>query len=903
MPLQDSAEVALTDPNVEDAIGRGIVEIEGHRVTYNLRQRRTYDWTDPEEWVRARTIAWLIIARDYPAARILTEVSVPRRTPSDFADIVVFRDDSCREPFLVVENKASGQDAHARDQAIEQAFGNANSLRAALALYDEHETSDLYNVGDFPALERMANRLGSCDALPRQYGDLPEFAFTAGGENDIRAADPARLSARIRRAHAAIWAGGRRDPLAAFDEWSKLLFAKVVDERTTPTGQPRRFQVGGRETVAAVANRIQRLFNQACRDDPAIFPAGTSISLPDPKVAEVVRILQDVGFVRTDIDSIGTAFEEFFGSVFRGDLGQYFTARHLCRFTVVMLGLGPNDHVLDPTAGSGGFLLEALLQLWHNVDRDFRGQPQTETERLKLDFALQHVYGVEIHPVLGRICKINLLLHHDGHTHIESDRSCLDAVFGLERMNPPSEKFSVIVGNPPFGDEVRQGDPDHLGENELCRFELAAGRQGIDSEQVILERCVELLEPDGRLGLVLPDGLFNNQGSPSNCPRTRAFLARSGWIEAVVSLPDFAFRKAGAQNKTSILFFRKFTRSARARIDGAAVAAGLRPGEEDGRLAEVIAAAGLSYHVFLAEASNIGYTPIGTRSVANDLFSGDDGHVADEQSETILGEFRAFRTAPEAYRGRRAPDCMALPFADLWNAHPSHRLDPKYHIFRREEARVDLGGWTRTTLGQVMRRRTTEAHPEREPDRVFTVMTLSQTGEIRPRAAGKGRNPPEWRGSYFEDSSSRWYAARAGDVVFSSIDLWKGCIAVVPPPFDGALVTREFPIYEVIDPALDSAFLSHLLRTRYYQRAFRAITTGHSNRRRTQEFDFEALSISFPRDRSEQADLLSRIADATGRMRRASEDAREAMLALSDRIDGRGAEVLPDIGADGDADE
>jgi len=155
-----------------------------------------------------------------------------------------------------------------------------------------------------------------------------------------------------------------------------------------------------------------------------------------------------------------------------------------------------------------------------------------------------------------------------------------------------------------------------------------------------------------------------------------------------------------------------------------------------------------------------------------------------------------------------------------------------------------------------MARREDEASPQNEPERLFQVMTISQTGEIRAREAGKGRNPPEWLGAYFADSPGSWFAAGNGDVVFSSIDLWKGCIALVPENFDGALVSKEFPIYEVTDPRLSPSFLQCLLRSRYYQRAFRAITTGHSNRRRTQAADFEALEIMFPESREEQERLI-----------------------------------------------
>jgi len=205
-------------------------------------------------------------------------VTVPRRTPNDFADIVVYRDDQCREAYLAVENKAGGQAAAQRNQAIEQLFGNANYLRAPFGLYDEGDTAFFFNAGDFPPAERTANRLGDRNAVPRQYGETPEFAHIAGQPGDIAQVDAPTLGSRIRRAHYLLWAGDHRDPLLAFDGWSKLLFAKVIDERTTPAGQPRRFQIGKRETSAAVANRVHELFREATRSDPAFFPPDSRIN-------------------------------------------------------------------------------------------------------------------------------------------------------------------------------------------------------------------------------------------------------------------------------------------------------------------------------------------------------------------------------------------------------------------------------------------------------------------------------------------------------------------------------------------------------------------------------------------------------------------------------------------------
>jgi type I restriction enzyme M protein len=584
----ESKDDALSQPAVSEAIKRGLITIVESRVKYALAKAQECNWDDPEEWVRAHTVAWLIIEKGYPANRIKLEFPVPRRTPNDFADVVVFSDDECREPYLVGENKASGQTESSRFQGIEQVFGNAKSLRAKFALYDEGSASAIFYVAGHPPTERVENRLGDRDRLPQEYGNVPIYTYIAGEPGDISPLQSHQLEMRIRRAHSLIWAGGRRDPLTAFDEWSKLLFAKVIDERTTPTGSPRRFQVGSGETSATVANRIHSLFAQACQTDASIFGPETRISLTDTKITEVVRTLQGVSFTRTDIDSIGKAFEQFFGSIFRGGLGQYFTMRQLARFVVAMLDVSHEDFVLDPTCGSGGFLLEALLQVWHRVDARFAGQPPDQVQRIKYDFAKTQVFGIEIHEVLARICKINLLLHHDGHTNIEANRSALDSAFTNPRLNPPLNKFSVVVGNPPFGTEIKEGDDEQLGHNRLENFKLAAGLRKVDSEQIVLERSIDFLEPGGRLGLIVPDGLLNNRGVRSNCPQTRQLMASRGRILAIVSLPDYAFRKSGAQNKTSILFFQKFTEAERRRIDREL--ARLREGHAQATIADELAA-------------------------------------------------------------------------------------------------------------------------------------------------------------------------------------------------------------------------------------------------------------------------------------------------------------------------
>ena len=141
---------------------------------------------------------------------------------------------------------------------------------------------------------------------------------------------------------------------------------------------------------------------------------------------------------------------------------------------------------------------------------------------------------------------------------------------------------------------------------------------------------------------------------------------------------------------------------------------------------------------------------------------------------------------------------------------------------------------------------------------------------------------------YFEDSSSTWYKAYKGDLVYSSIDMWKGCISVVPDEFDGALVTKEFPIYRMKSNDILPDFLALLLRSRYYQKAFRAITTGHSNRRRTQSQDFEGIEIWYPEDKKDQEELMKDYLAAKNECYESTAKMKKELYRFSNYLDGLG---------------
>ena len=103
--------------------------------------------------------------------------------------------------------------------ALENQFA-VGSLRnrsfVQLALVDEGRKSVILDIAGYPPGEPVKNQIGAREALPKQYGDAPEYTLVvAGGDTDIKPVPAIELEARIRRAHSLIWAGGRRNPLVA----------------------------------------------------------------------------------------------------------------------------------------------------------------------------------------------------------------------------------------------------------------------------------------------------------------------------------------------------------------------------------------------------------------------------------------------------------------------------------------------------------------------------------------------------------------------------------------------------------------------------------------------------------------------------------------------------------------
>ncbi len=528
---------------------KGYIQIldQGTTIHYIVPDKR-YRFKAPEEQVRASYYVELIERYQYPETRINLEVTVPRRTPSDFADIVVFDDDEQQIPYIVVECKKDKISEAEFSQAIEQAFGNCNSLAGELCGVVAGNTRRFFEVKNYTPLERTQNIIAD---FPIGYGTVQEWRYKKGDPNwELLVVERAELIRALEKCHDTLWQGGRLTPTDAFDELAKLLFIKIQDEKKARRdGETYDFQIKTHEGPESVAKRIKALYQDAKARDSEVFTE--DIEIDDSQLFSVVNHLQGINLNETDLDVKGVAFERFLGNFFKGEIGQYFTPRKLVEFMVKMVAPQHEERVLDPACGSGGFLLHALDYIRAQASEFYK--PDTPKHYAHWhDFAEKRLFGIEVNDSIARVAKMNMIIHDDGHSNVIGNDALVNFdILYTQHRDFEKETFDLILTNPPFGAVVKKVESPYLDD-----YELGKGNASQKTEILFLERCFDFLKSGtGKLAIILPDGILTN----SSLQYVRDYIEGRFQILAVVSLPQTAFSHYGAGVKTSILFLRKFS--------------------------------------------------------------------------------------------------------------------------------------------------------------------------------------------------------------------------------------------------------------------------------------------------------------------------------------------------------
>ena len=574
---------------LQRALKDGLAELKGEgkseKITY-VAVKHTEKYSDPEEKVRAEFWAELVYRYGYDADCIGVEVVVPDRTPSDRADLVIFKDDTRKQPYAVIECKKDGISDAEFNQAVEQACGNGTwaKFRASYVMVVAGSTRRAFDfTGKYGALEREQNIIAD---IPAQYGKPEEFKYTKGGALDIKPISKEELISAIKKCHQTLWEGGKRTPPEAFGELSKIIFVKISDEKGTKKGEPYQFQIKTHEKSEKLAARIKALYEIQRQREPNVFT--DTIKVDDPVLRTVVSHLEGINLNKTDLDTKGVAFEQFMDGFFKGDFGQYFTPREVIAFAVEMMQPTHTDLALDPACGSGGFLLYALDAVRREAG-DYYDEGTAEYDRHWHDFAQKRLFGIELNDSIARVAKMNMIVHDDGHTNVIS----VDSLQEIEKIQAENKgfafhRFDLILTNPPFGAVVKKTEKPYLDKFDLAYDWKDGARSGkvknsAKTEILFLERCHQFLKPQGRMAIVLPDGILTN----SSLQGVRDWLLEHYRLLAVVSLPQFAFAHYGAGVKASLVFMQKRE-------------AGEAPNDEEA--------------IFMAIAENIGYDATGRKT-------------------------------------------------------------------------------------------------------------------------------------------------------------------------------------------------------------------------------------------------------------------------------------------------
>lgn len=360
-------------------------------------------------------------------------------------------------------------------------------------------------------------------------------------------------------------------------------------------------------------NQTKELFK-----DDNLFDHNDTIRIRETSFEKIVEELQVYNLSTTSDDVKGIAFEKFLGRTFRGELGQFFTPRTIVDFMVSVLDPQEGEYICDPCCGSGGFLIRAFEYVREQIEtelekrkeeikqelipdnyNELKSKEQEEIDAMISDaftkmnyevditnekgrlrtLSYNCIYGTDANPRMARTAKMNMIMHGDGHGGVHHHDGLLN-VNGIW-----DGRFDVILTNPPFGSRVdrdikiteadrftdeakinayikRYGEEyraalkqvnDHIGESILDQF--GVGKLSGLTEVLFIDRCLNLLKPGGRMGIVLPEGVLNN----TNLQSVREYFEGRAKILLIVSIPQEVFMAAGATVKPSLMFFKRFT--------------------------------------------------------------------------------------------------------------------------------------------------------------------------------------------------------------------------------------------------------------------------------------------------------------------------------------------------------
>lgn len=344
--------------------------------------------------------------------------------------------------------------------------------------------------------------------------------------------------------------GATRDE-ALLEELLKCLFCKLYIELGVSDPVP----LGS--DAFEQSRHLRAIFAKVRADFPDLYEGDAEIML-DPIAISMVMDECDFSLVDASSDPIGDAFEVFVGSESRGRNGQFFTPRSVTDLLVRAVNPKPGDLVIDPACGAGGFIT--------SVAQHYKGLGVSLKDLGSI--ASKTLFGIDKDEYLAKLAKFHISLLTDGHPNVtcgdslsqESSRGTLATVL-------PPGGFDVLLTNPPFGAHIVAARPEVLAKFELARkwkldhqtgewSPTALIQSQVPPQVLFVERCIDLLKPGGRMGIVLPESILSNK----SYRYVMEYLQEKSDVQAVIGMPESLFKtsgKGGTHTKTCIVLAQK----------------------------------------------------------------------------------------------------------------------------------------------------------------------------------------------------------------------------------------------------------------------------------------------------------------------------------------------------------
>lgn len=281
---------------------------------------------------------------------------------------------------------------------------------------------------------------------------------------------------------------------------------------------------------------------------PGLVGPRQSFALGDDSLRTALAELGQIELAHAPAHALGEAFQALIGPRLRGEKGQFFTPKSLVRAMVEIVDPKPGEAVADPACGTGGFLAETQIY-------QLRAYPD---ERLS-----GNLVGVDKDTGLARLASALLEIVSHGRGRVYGFNS-LSALAWRDHVGAHiSEAYEVVLTNPPFGAKIGVKDETILADFDLGHVWVQEWGRGKwvqtralsnsqDPQILFLELCVRALKPGGRLGIVLPEGVFGNRQTSY----VWDWLEGQGHITALLDCPRTMFQP-GTDTKTNVLFFKK----------------------------------------------------------------------------------------------------------------------------------------------------------------------------------------------------------------------------------------------------------------------------------------------------------------------------------------------------------